>query len=206
MRTIRSLAIVPALALLVAGCSANPDTADAPSPSESSPAATSTPIDDASAEAEKDAADAAAKAEAEAEAAAQAEADAAAEAEAEAAAQAAAEAAAAEEAAKGTVSQQNAYRSARSYLDFAGFSRAGLIQQLTSEYGEGYPPEDAEFAVARLEAEGGVDWNAEAAESAASYLELTGFSRQGLIQQLTSEYGEGFTLEQAEYAADAVGL
>ncbi|WP_263117871.1 Ltp family lipoprotein [Cellulomonas fimi] len=126
---------------------------------------------------------------------------------AEAAAQAEAEAAAAAaEAAKGTLSQQNAYRAAQSYLSYTAFSRAGLIDQLTSEYGEGYPPEDAEFAVARLEAEGGVDWNAEAAEAAASYLEYSAFSRQGLLEQLTSEYGEQFTPEQAEYGVSTTGL
>jgi len=119
---------------------------------------------------------------------------------------AAAEAAAAEAARIGTVSQQNAYRSAVSYLDFAAFSRAGLLGQLTSEYGEGYPPEDAEFAVARLEVEGGVDWNAEAAESAQSYLEYSAFSRQGLLDQLTSEFGEQFTPEQAEYGVSTTGL
>ncbi len=125
----------------------------------------------------------------------------------EAAAEAAAAQAAAAEAARiGSVSQQNAYGSAVSYLSFSAFSRAGLIGQLTSEYGEGFPPEDAEFAVARLEAEGGVDWNAEAAESAQSYLEFSSFSRQGLLEQLTSEYGEQFTPEQAEYGVSTTGL
>jgi hypothetical protein len=33
-----------------------------------------------------------------------------------------------------------------------------------------------------------------------------GFSRAGLIQQLSSSYGEGFTGAQAVYAANAVGL
>jgi hypothetical protein len=122
------------------------------------------------------------------------------------AAEQAAAAAAAAEAAKGTVSQQNAYGSAKSYLSFKGFSRAGLLNQLTSEYGEAFPAADAEFAVARLEAEGGVDWNAEAAESAKSYLEFKSFSRQGLLEQLTSEYGEQFTPEQAEYGVSQTGL
>jgi hypothetical protein len=119
---------------------------------------------------------------------------------------AAAEAAAAETARVGSVSQQNAYKSAVSYLSHSAFSRAGIIGQLTSEYGEGYPPEDAEFAVARLEAEGGVDWNAEAAESAQSYLSHSAFSRQGLLDQLSSEYGEQFTPEQAEYGVSTTGL
>ena len=101
-----------------------------------------------------------------------------------------------------TVSQQNALRSAESYLDFAGFSEQGLIDQLSSEYGDGYPLADAEWAVAQLD----VDWNEQAVRSAESYLEFTGFSRDGLIDQLSSEYGEQFTVEQATYAADSVGL
>jgi len=47
---------------------------------------------------------------------------------------------------------------------------------------------------------------AEAAESAKSSLQLSSFSRQGLIDQLTSEYGEGFTREQAEYGVSSTGL
>lgn len=101
-----------------------------------------------------------------------------------------------------TVAQQNAIQSATSYLEITGFSRAGLIQQLSSEYGDKYAMADAIFAVDHIE----VDWNAEAVESAKAYLEVTGFSRDGLIQQLSSEYGEQFTLEQATYAADQVGL
>ena len=44
-----------------------------------------------------------------------------------------------------------------------------------------------------------MDWNAEAVESAESYLEYTSFSKSGLIEQL--EY-EGFTPAQAQYGAD----
>ncbi|MFI8593271.1 Ltp family lipoprotein [Microbacterium sp. NPDC078428] len=104
-----------------------------------------------------------------------------------------------------TLGQENAIRSAQSYLSFTGFSRAGLFQQLTSEYGEGFEAADAEFALAHLEQNGLVDWNAEAVESAESYLEFTSFSRQGLFDQLTSEYGEGFTPDQANHALAAVG-
>lgn len=139
------------------------------------------------------AADAAAAAEAEARAAEE-EAQAAAEAE-EAAERAAAEAAA-EEAARGTVAQQNALRSAESYLNFTAFSYSGLIGQL--EY-EGYSTEDATWAVDRV----GADWNEQAALSAASYLEFSSFSRSGLIDQLIFE---GFTRAQAEYGVDQTGL
>ncbi len=37
-------------------------------------------------------------------------------------------------------------------------------------------------------------------------MEMGGFSRKSLIQQLTSSSGDQFTQAQAEYAADKVGL
>lgn len=96
--------------------------------------------------------------------------------------------------------QKNAYRAALNYLDFTGFSKAGLIDQLSSEYGDKYPVEVAEFAVQYLEDNDLVDWQAEAVESAQSYLELSGFSRAGLIDQLSSEYGDKYTAEEAAAA------
>ncbi|CDK00525.1 hypothetical protein MIC448_260023 [Microbacterium sp. C448] len=104
-----------------------------------------------------------------------------------------------------TLGQENALDGAEQYLDFMPFSRAGLIEQLTSEYGSGFAPEDAEFAVATLEQAGKVDWNAEAAEAAQSYLDAMSFSRDGLYDQLTSSYGAGFTPDQANAGLAAVG-
>jgi hypothetical protein len=47
----------------------------------------------------------------------------------------------------------------------------------------------------------------QAVDAAQSYLsEGQGFSDQGLLQQLTSSAGNGFTQTQAEYAASQVGL
>lgn len=40
-------------------------------------------------------------------------------------------------------------------------------------------------------------------QSAQSYLDMTGFSRSGLIDQLEFE---GYTTEQATYAVDQMGL
>jgi Host cell surface-exposed lipoprotein len=96
-----------------------------------------------------------------------------------------------------TPGQENAIESAESYLDFGGFSRQGLIDQLTSEYGEGFKKKDAEFAVDYLD----VNWKKEAVESAESYLESGSFSLDGLIEQLESEYGDQFTHAQAVYGA-----
>lgn len=188
--------LVVAIAALVGG---NDDAGQEPV------AATTTEATDSD---EKSAEEIAAEEQAEADRLAEEEAAAAAEAEEERLAEeqrlaeeaAAAEAAAAEAARIGSVAQQNAYRSAVSYLEYTGFSRSGLIGQLEFE---GYSTADAEFAIARLEAEGGVDWNAEAAESAASYLDYTSFSRAGLIDQLLYE---GFTPEQAEYGVSTTGL
>ena len=95
-----------------------------------------------------------------------------------------------------TISQRNAVRTAKDYLDYTAFSRAGLIQQL--EY-EGFSTADATYAVDHIT----VDWNEQAAKAAKSYLDYSGFSRSGLIDQL--EY-DGFTAAQAAYGASSAGL
>jgi hypothetical protein len=94
-----------------------------------------------------------------------------------------------------TASQRNALESAQSYLSTEAFSRSGLIDQLHSPYGEGYPKSVAVWAVNHVRA----NWNAQAVKSARSYLSSSSFSRSGLVQQLHSPYGDGFTLAQAEY-------
>jgi len=103
-----------------------------------------------------------------------------------------------------SAAQQQAVDSAQSYLaDGQGFSAAGLFKQLTSSYGEGFTAANANFAISYLNP----DWNAQAVESAKGYLaDGQGFSRAGLLQQLTSSYGEGFTEAQAEYAVSQAGL
>jgi len=98
-------------------------------------------------------------------------------------------------------SKRNAIRSAESYLSTMGFSRDGLIQQLSSQAGSGYSVEDATYAVDSLN----VDWNAQAVRSAKSYLQTMGFSCDGLIQQLSSSAGSKFTASQATYGAQAAG-
>lgn len=115
-------------------------------------------------------------------------------------------AAAAEAAIAGaTLGKQNAVEDAQDYLEFSSFSKAGLLQQLTSEYGSGYEREEAAWAIRYLEKYKLVSWKAEAVEAAEDYLAFSSFSRDGLYQQLTSEYGSGFTSDQAEYALQKVG-
>ena len=101
-----------------------------------------------------------------------------------------------------TAAQRNAVRSANSYLQLSGFSRQGLIAQLSSEFGDSYSAGDATVAVNSLS----TDWNAQAARSAVAYLELSGFSCQGLIDQLSSEFGDKYTVEQATYGATQAGI
>lgn len=95
-----------------------------------------------------------------------------------------------------TISQSNALKSAKSYLEYSSFSYNGLIEQL--EY-EKYSHEDAVYAADNC----GADWNEQAAKSAESYLAYSSFSRDSLIEQL--EY-EGFTHEQAVYGVEQNGL
>jgi hypothetical protein len=180
----RRLALISAAAggiILLAGCGA--------------PATITTPVSPSS----TSAADAAA---ASAAAAAQAASDAAAQASSDAAASAAASLAAIPTPVPPTDGQQQAMDSAASYLsEGTGFSRNGLIGQLDSSAGEGFSKADATYGVDAQ----GADWNAQAVLSAASYLsEGTGFSRNGLIEQLDSS-AEGFTKAQAIHGVDAQG-
>lgn len=100
-----------------------------------------------------------------------------------------------------TNQQSNAVRAAQLYLSIQGFSRSGLIEQLSSEYGDGYSVRDATVAVDSLS----VDWSQQAVESARLYLSISGFSCRGLIEQLSSSYGDGYTQDEATYGARQAG-
>ena len=97
-----------------------------------------------------------------------------------------------------TTAQQQAVDAAQNYLALGqGFSYKGLLQQLTSSSGSGFANSDAEFAINYLNP----NWDQQAVEAAKGYLALgQGFSYEGLLQQLTSSSGSGFTQAQAEYA------
>jgi|RhiMetdeSRZDD1v2_1073273.scaffolds.fasta_scaffold473535_1 host cell surface-exposed lipoprotein len=101
-----------------------------------------------------------------------------------------------------TAGQENAIASAEDYLDTMAFSRKGLIEQLSSEYGSGFSKADAKFAVNHID----VNWNEQAARAAKEYLETMPFSRSALIEQLESEYGSGFTHAQAVFGVNQTGL
>ena len=91
---------------------------------------------------------------------------------------------------------ESALKKAQSYSDMMHMSKAGLYDQLTSEYGEQFSAEAAQYAVDNVNA----DWNANALEKARSYQETMSMSPEAIRDQLTSEYGEQFTQEEADYA------
>ena len=97
--------------------------------------------------------------------------------------------------------QKNAVRSAQQYISVQGFSRNGLIEQLSSDYGDGYNVSDATVAVDSMN----IDWNKQAVRSAKQYLSIQGFSCKGLIEQLSSSYGDKYTQSQATYGAKQAG-
>ncbi len=102
-----------------------------------------------------------------------------------------------------TLSQQNAIKAGQQYLNLgSGFSQAGLIQQLSSQAGDGYSLADATYAVDHLN----VDWNAQAVLSAKAYLKTSAFSCSALVEQLSSSAGDQFTTAQAQYGANATGI
>ena len=98
------------------------------------------------------------------------------------------------------VSQEykNALKTAQNYVDIMAISKQGLYDQLTSEYGEKFPSDAAQYAIDNLKA----DWKKEALESAESYYLNMNMSKSEVYDQLVSEYGEKFTPEEAQYAID----
>ena len=82
-----------------------------------------------------------------------------------------------------------------------GFSRDGLIEQLSSSFGDGYDRADATAAVDSMS----VDWYDQAVRSATEYLAMMGFSCRGLIEQLSSSAGSRYTQSQAKHGAEQAG-
>lgn len=85
---------------------------------------------------------------------------------------------------------------AYSYSRHLHLSKLGILQQLTSQYGEKFSQPAAQYAIDNLH----VDWNENALAKAKSYQRNLSMSPEGIRQQLTSQYGEKFTPEEANYA------
>lgn len=93
---------------------------------------------------------------------------------------------------------KNALKKAESYSSMMHMSKQGIYDQLTSEYGEQFSAEAAQYAIDNLQA----DYKANALEKAKSYQDTMAMSPNAIYDQLVSEYGEKFTPEEAQYAID----
>lgn len=99
---------------------------------------------------------------------------------------------------KPSMEELNALKSAESYSKTMHMSKARIYKQLTSEYGENFTSEAAQYAIDHIQA----DWNANALATAKTYQTTMHMSKQRIYQQLISSYGEEFTKEEAQYAID----
>lgn len=86
---------------------------------------------------------------------------------------------------------------AESYANDMNMSKQGVYEQLTSEYGEKFSTQAAQYAIDHLT---DVDWNANALAKARSYQSDMSMSPEAIRDQLTSDSGEKFTPDEANYA------
>lgn len=92
----------------------------------------------------------------------------------------------------------SALTKAGTYSDMMHMSKQGIYDQLTSEYGEDFSAEAAQYAIDNVQA----DWNQNALEKARTYQDDMAMSPNAIHDQLTSEYGEQFTQSEADYAIE----
>lgn len=95
---------------------------------------------------------------------------------------------------------RNALRSAKTYSDMMHMSKQGIYNQLTSEYGDQFDVEAAQYALDNLNA----DYNENALKCGENYKKTMHMSKARIYDQLTSENGEKFTPEEAQYAIDNI--
>ena len=93
---------------------------------------------------------------------------------------------------------KNALKKAELYSETMHMSKQAIYDQLTSEYGEQFQEDAAQYAIDNMEA----DWKANALEKAKTYQETMNMSKNAIYDQLISEYGEQFTEEEAQYAIE----
>lgn len=93
---------------------------------------------------------------------------------------------------------QNALAKAETYSELMHMSKKAIYDQLTSQYGEKFPADAAQYAIDNLNA----DYKENALEKAKIYQQNMQMSQSAIYNQLISEYGEKFTKEEAQYAID----
>lgn len=94
--------------------------------------------------------------------------------------------------------QKAALETAKSYSDDLNMSKEKIYDILTSEVGEKFSKEDANFAIDHLNA----DYNKNALETAKSYAKDMHMSNDAIYDILKSPDGEKFTEFEAKYAID----
>jgi len=92
----------------------------------------------------------------------------------------------------------SALKKAEIYSDTMYMSKSGIYDQLTSEHGEKFSEEAAQYAMDNINA----DWNKNALEKAKVYQDDMAMSPAAIEDQLKSEHGEKFTAEEAAYAVE----
>lgn len=92
----------------------------------------------------------------------------------------------------------SALTKAETYSDMMHMSKQGIYDQLTSEYGEDFSADAAQYAIDNVQA----DWNQNALEKARIYQDDMAMSPNAIHDQLTSEYGEQFLQSEADYAIE----
>lgn len=92
----------------------------------------------------------------------------------------------------------SALAKAEIYNSTAHMSKRGLYEQLTSDYGEQFSAEAAQYAIDNINA----DFKANALKKAETYQETMHMSPSSIRDQLISDAGEKFTKEEAKYALE----
>ncbi|MDM5223025.1 Ltp family lipoprotein [Peribacillus sp. NJ11] len=93
---------------------------------------------------------------------------------------------------------KSALQKAESYAETMSMSKQGIYDQLTSEAGEQFPEDAAQYAIDNIK----WDWKENALKKAKQYTETMAMSKDAVYDQLISEAGEQFTPEEAQYAID----
>ena len=83
------------------------------------------------------------------------------------------------------------------YAENMHMSKHDVYEQLCSPYGENFSEDAAAWAVAHMS---DIDWKANALATAKTYRNDMYMSRNEVYEQLTSDAGENFTKEKADYA------
>ncbi|ESQ82420.1 hypothetical protein AEAC466_17520 [Asticcacaulis sp. AC466] len=107
-----------------------------------------------------------------------------------------------------------AVKSAKGYLKLMAFSCQGMIHQLASPAGSKFTQAQAEYGAANVGICGGSTGSGaganvsvqNAASAAKTYLQISAFSRQGLIDQLSSSSGEKYDVNDARAAVDSLNV